>query len=107
METGGSGDQASQRVRYPVAAAQSTRDRSMRDPGIDSVIALVAKTLEISEDELGPDSSMENTPLWASMEHLDVCLAFEQRFGKTLDMDEVSTATSIRALAALIPHDRL
>jgi len=79
----------------------------MRDPGIDSVIALVAETLQISESELGPDSSMENTPLWASMEHLDICLAFEQRFGRTLDMDEVSTATSIRALAALIPHGRL
>jgi acyl carrier protein len=79
----------------------------MPDPKIDSVIALVAKTLEIPEDELGPDSSMENTPLWASVEHMDICLAFEQRFGKTLDMDQVSTATSIRALAALIPHDRL
>jgi len=75
----------------------------MRDPSIDSVITLVAKTLEISEDELGPDSSMENTPLWGSMEHLDICLAFEQHFGRTLDMDEVSTATSIRALAALVP----
>src|ERR1700674_1372654 len=88
-------------------AAKSTRDQSMRDPKIDSVIALGAKTLEISADELGPDSSMENTPLWASMEHLDICLAFEQHFGKTLDMDEVSTATSIRTLATLIPHDRL
>jgi acyl carrier protein len=79
----------------------------MRDPRIDSVIALVAKTLEISEDELGPDSSMENTPLWASMEHLDICMAFEQHFGKTLGMDEVATATSIRALAALVPQGRL
>jgi len=106
METGGD-NQASQRVSYPVVAEKSARERSMRDPRIDSVIVLVAKTLQISEDELGPDSSMENTPLWASMEHLDICMAFEQRFGKTLNMDEVSTATSIRALAALIPHDRL
>jgi acyl carrier protein len=77
------------------------------DPKLDSniraVIALVAQTLEIPEDTLGPDSSMLDTPPWESVEHLNICLAFEQRFGRTLDMDAISTATSIRALAALVP----
>jgi len=77
----------------------------MQDPRIESAIALVAETLDIPADGLGPDSSMENTPQWASVEHMDICLAFEQRFGKKLDMNEVSTATSVRALAALIPQD--
>src|ERR1700724_3629372 len=82
METEGSDNQASQRVLCTAVAAKSAKDRSMRDPRIDSVIALVAKTLEISEDELGPDSSIENTPLWGSMEHLDICLAFDKHLGR-------------------------
>jgi acyl carrier protein len=74
----------------------------MQDPKIQAVIALVAQTLKIPENDLGPDSSMLNTPLWDSVEHLDICLAFEQRFGTSLDMDAITTATSIRALAALV-----
>jgi len=34
---------------------------------------------------------------------MTACLVFEQRFGKALDMDAITTATSIRALAALVP----
>jgi acyl carrier protein len=76
----------------------------MPDPKIQAVIALVAQTLKMPENDLGPDSSMLNTPAWDSIEHLDICLAFEQRFKTALDMDAISTATSIRALAALIPQ---
>jgi len=32
-----------------------------------------------------------------------LCLAFEQHFGASLDMQAITTATSIRALAALLP----
>jgi len=77
---------------------------AIQDSAIQAVIALVAKTLDIPEDMLGPDSSMLDTPQWESAEHMDVCLAFEQRFGRTLDMDAITTATSIRALAALVPR---
>jgi acyl carrier protein len=75
----------------------------MQDPKIQAVIALVAQTLKVPEHDLGPDSSMLNTPLWDSVEHMDICLAFEQRFGASLDMQAITTATSIRALAALLP----
>ena len=76
----------------------------MQDPKIQAVIALVAQTLKVPEHDLGPDSSMLNTPLWDSVEHMDICLAFEQRFGAALDMQAITTATSIRALAALLPR---
>jgi acyl carrier protein len=75
----------------------------MPDPKIQAVIALVAQTLKVPEHDLGPDSSMLNTPLWDSVEHMDICLAFEHRFGAALDMQAITTATSIRALAALVP----
>jgi acyl carrier protein len=75
----------------------------MQDSKIQAVIALVAEILKVSPDDLGPDSSMINTPLWDSVEHLDVCLAFEKRFRTSLDVDAISTATSIRALAQIVP----
>ena len=75
----------------------------MQDSKIQAVIALVAEILKVSPDDLGPDSSMINTPLWDSVEHLDVCLAFEKRFNTSLDVDAISTATSIRALAEIVP----
>jgi acyl carrier protein len=67
-----------------------------------AIIALVAKVLDVPEDELGPDSSMDNVPTWDSVEQIHICLAFEQRFGLNLDMEVIATSTSIRALAALI-----
>ena len=75
----------------------------MQDPKIQAVIALVAEILKISASDLGPESSMINTPLWDSVEHLDICLAFEKRFKISLDVDVISTSTSIRALAAIVP----
>jgi acyl carrier protein len=75
----------------------------MRDPRIEAVIGLVAEVLKIPASDIGPESSMTNTPLWDSIEHLDICLAFEKRFNTSLDMDAISTATSVRALAAILP----
>jgi acyl carrier protein len=75
---------------------------SLTEDKTQAIVALVAKVLGIAEDELGPDSSIENVPTWDSFEQLNICLAFEQRFGVTLDMETIATSTSIRALAALI-----
>jgi acyl carrier protein len=65
---------------------------------------VVADVLGIPEDELGPDSSIENVPTWDSFEQMNICLAFERQFGISLDMETIATSTSIRALAALVPQ---
>ncbi len=78
-----------------------TEDKKQAD--VQSVVRLVASTLGIPEDELDLDSSMDNTPAWDSIEHMSICLAFERQFGIKLNMDNILSATSIRALAALIP----
>ena len=70
---------------------------------IQLAVKFLAATLDVPEDELGPESSMDNTPAWDSSEHMNICLLFEQRFGVRLDMERITTATNIRALAALIP----
>jgi acyl carrier protein len=70
---------------------------------IQAVVKFIASTLDIPEDELGSDSSMDDTPAWDSAEHLNVCLLFERKFGVPMNMDMIVSSTSIRALAALIP----
>jgi acyl carrier protein len=75
----------------------------MPDNKLQAVIEVIAKALDISADDLGPESSMDNTPLWDSVGHLTICLEFERRFGKSLDLDTVFTTSSVRDLAALVP----
>jgi acyl carrier protein len=70
---------------------------------VESVVRLVAGLLEVPADEIGIDSSMDNTPAWDSIEHMGICLAFERQFGIKLNMDDITSATSVRALAALLP----
>jgi acyl carrier protein len=79
------------------------KEGSMQDSKTQAVIVLVAEILKIPANDLGPESSMTNTPLWDSVEHLDICLAFEKRFNTSLDVDAISSATSVRALAAIVP----
>ena len=75
----------------------------MQEDKIQAVIALVAEVLGVQKDELGPNSSMENPPSWDSVEQLNICLAFDQRFGVSLDMDTIVAAVSIKSLAAQVP----
>lgn len=77
-----------------------THDRNQDK--IQAVKKLVADTLDLPEDELGPDSSMDNTPAWDSCEHMNICLSFEREFGIKLNMDIIESGTSIRALARFI-----
>lgn len=76
---------------------------SKNQDNVQAVVRLVADTIGVSTDELGLDSSMDNTPAWDSVEHMNICMAFERQFGVKLNMDDIISATSIRALAALIP----
>ena len=80
-----------------------TRSQSTADAKTQAVIEVVAMALEISADELGPDTSMDNTPLWDSVAHLTICLEFERRFGRSLDLEKIFTASSVRDLADLVP----
>jgi acyl carrier protein len=75
----------------------------MSDSKLHQAIEVVAKALEVPTDDLGPESSMDNTPLWDSVGHLTICLEFERRFGRSLDLDKIFTTSSVRDLAELVP----
>jgi acyl carrier protein len=77
----------------------------MSDKILDQVAALVAQTLDMNRDEIGPDSSMSNILSWDSVGHMNICLAMEEQFGKVFDPDTVATATSVKSLAALVANN--
>ena len=84
-------------------AASPMKNQSMPDTKQQAVIEIIAKALDIPADELGPDSSMDNTPSWDSIGHLTICMEFERRFGRALDLDTIVTTSSVRGLVALVP----
>jgi acyl carrier protein len=69
---------------------------------VREIIALIAVELEIPESRLSAASSTDTTPEWDSVGHLNICLAIQDRYGVSLDMDAIGELTSVAALAALI-----
>jgi acyl carrier protein len=67
------------------------------------VAALVASVLKLTDGTVGADASMENLPQWDSLAQLNICLAFQERFGVNMDMQAIATSTSVASLAALLP----
>lgn len=67
-----------------------------------AVIALIASELKIPEAKLDASSSVDTVPEWDSMGHLNICLAFQDRFGVKLDLEAIGAATSVPALVALL-----
>ena len=74
----------------------------MNEQAVREIIALVSAELDIPPDRLDAGSSIDTTPEWDSVGHLNICLAIQDRFGVELDMDAISELTSIAALANLV-----
>jgi acyl carrier protein len=74
----------------------------MSDGKVQAVIDLVATELQLSAAKLNGQSSVDTVTEWDSMAHLNICLAFQERFGVTLDLESIAAATSIPALVALL-----
>jgi acyl carrier protein len=76
----------------------------MTETNTEEVVALVASVLNLPDGVVGADASMESLPKWDSMAHLNICLAFQERFGVVLDMETIASSTSVAKLAALLPN---
>jgi acyl carrier protein len=66
------------------------------------VTDLVALVLNLPKDAIGTEASMENMSQWDSLAHLNICLAFQERFGVELDMETVARSTSVASLTKLL-----
>lgn len=67
----------------------------------EAVSKLVASVLNVPSNSINRDSSMENTPQWDSLAHLNICLAFQEQFHLAMDMETIANATSVEKLVAL------
>ncbi|HTR83974.1 MAG TPA: acyl carrier protein [Reyranella sp.] len=74
----------------------------MSEQSLQKVIALVAEVLNVPAVKVNVGSSIETLQEWDSEAHMEICLAFEARFGAPLDMDTIGEVTSVRALADLL-----
>jgi acyl carrier protein len=68
------------------------------------VASVVASVLNLPAAEVTADASMENLHQWDSLAQLNICLAFQERFGVAMDMETIASSTSVAKLAALLPN---
>jgi acyl carrier protein len=67
------------------------------------VASVVASVLNLPTAEVTADASMDNLPQWDSLAQLNICLAFQERFGVAMDMETIASSTSVAKLASLLP----
>lgn len=70
----------------------------------DKLFQILAETLGLEKSALSETTSMENTPAWDSVAHLNLVLSLEQAFGQRFSPEEFmqmqNVATIQRVLAS-------
>jgi acyl carrier protein len=74
----------------------------MTAPVLDQVRQIIADTLNVSLDQVNPESSTDNLPDWDSLKHLNLVLALEQSSGLQFSPEDIDRMLSVRSIAALI-----
>ena len=70
---------------------------------VAEVTSLVASVLNIPSSAVTAATSMENTPQWDSLAQLNICLALQERYGISMDMETIANSTSVARLLELLP----
>jgi acyl carrier protein len=66
------------------------------------VIDIMAGLFALSPESLTLDSSMETVGQWDSLQHINVIVDVEQRFGIVLSPEEVVQLHSVRAIVDIV-----
>jgi acyl carrier protein len=61
----------------------------------DRLRQILAETLGVPTVEIPEEASVENTPQWDSVAHLNFVLSVEQSFGVTLTVEEAVAMTEL------------
>jgi citrate synthase len=64
--------------------------------------ALVAQQLKISPDQVTDETGMMTCAEWDSLAHVDLMLALEQRYGVTIDHDQILDLVDVGAIRAFL-----
>ncbi len=64
--------------------------------------SLMMDVFQVGDDEISPQTVQHDLENWDSVEHLNFMLALEDEFGVKLDVDDLSTLTSVAAIVAFL-----
>jgi acyl carrier protein len=70
------------------------------------IIDAVATALRVKASTLSATTTSDDVPEWDSLGHLRVCLALEERFGVTIDMERMPDLTSVASMVAYLDAHR-
>jgi acyl carrier protein len=68
----------------------------------EQVQAIASDIFGVPAGKITADSSPETIENWDSMQHLNLVLALEEKFGLQLDPEEIEQMKSVGAVAALV-----
>jgi acyl carrier protein len=69
---------------------------------LDQVRSIASDIFGVSPDKITPESSPETIETWDSMQHLNLVLAVEEKFGVQLDPEDIEKMKNIGAVAELV-----
>jgi len=68
----------------------------------EKVRGITGDILEVSPDQITPQSSSENIETWDSVHHLNLILAFEQEFGIQLEPEEIDQMNNVERITTIL-----
>ena len=68
----------------------------------EKVRGITGDILEVSLDQITPQSSSENIETWDSVHHLNLILAFEQEFGIQLEPEEIDQMNNVERITTIL-----
>ncbi len=72
----------------------------MTDELTTQVVTLVAEALQVSPEEITPETAFGDLPEWDSMGHMEIMLALEERFGVKIDAGTIAALTGVPLIVA-------
>ena len=68
----------------------------------DKLFQILSDTLGVEKGALSEGTSMENTPAWDSVAHLNLVLSLEQAFGQRFTPEEFMQMQSVAAIKGVL-----
>ena len=69
---------------------------------LDQLRTIASDIFSVPADKITADSSPQTIENWDSMQHLNLVLAVEEKFGVQLSPEEVEQMKSVGAVAAIV-----
>lgn len=69
---------------------------------LERIQRILADVLEVTLEQVKPESSPDNVENWDSLHHLNMVLALEQEFGIQFTPEEIEQLLSVELIVALI-----